>query len=78
MCAFHFAHYKDKRKADTDAQLKLPIVNNMALSFVMLAKENDDRNFRLKAKELLNQVLKIDPKNEKALLRKSAVLIDLE
>ena len=59
--------------------MKIPIVNNMALSFMMLA--NEEPNMRLKylekANGLLEQILKIDPKNEKALLRKCGVLVDL-
>ena len=79
MCGYEFGKYKKDKKTETESQLKIPIVNNMALSFMMLA--NEEPNMRLKylekANGLLEQILKIDPKNEKALLRKCGVLVDL-
>ena len=78
LCAYDFSKYKSK-KQETESKLKIPIVNNMALSFMMLAKEDSFNEIRYlqKANGLLDQVLKSDPNNEKALLRKCAILVDL-
>ena len=78
MCAYDFSKHSDKRQ-ETESKLKIPIVNNMALSFMMLANEDapNKQEYLQKANGLLDQVLKSDPKNEKALLRKCGVLIDL-
>jgi hypothetical protein len=64
---------------ETETTLKIPIVNNMALAFIFLAKEDPSRQkeYLERANGLIDQVLKIDPNNEKALLRKCGVLIDL-
>ena len=57
--------------------LKIPIVNNMALAFMILSKSTlDEAKYLDRANSLLDQVLKSDPKNEKALLRKCGVLVD--
>lgn len=39
MCAYDFSKHSDKR-SETESKLKIPIVNNMALSFMMLANED--------------------------------------
>ena len=58
--------------------LKIPIVNNMALAFMILAKTTlDEAKYLERANSLLEQVLKSDPKNEKAMLRKCGVLVDI-
>ena len=59
--------------------MKIPIVNNMALAFMLLAKEESPVSAPLleRANGLLDQVLKLEPSNEKAMLRKCGVLIDL-
>ena len=54
LCGYDFGKYKDKRKAETESKLKIPIVNNMALSFMMLAQQHDNQQYRVKAKELLD------------------------
>lgn len=77
LCAYDFSKYK-KRPKETEIALKLPIVNNMALAFMILSKSTTDPNKYLeRANGLLDQVLRSDPKNEKALLRKGGVLVDL-
>lgn len=59
--------------------MKIPIVNNMALAFMLLAKEEpkQEKVYLERANGLLDQVLKSDPNNEKALLRKCGILVDL-
>ena len=78
MCAYDFSKHKDKH-SETESKLKIPIVNNMALSFMMLATQelSSKASHLERANGLLDQVLKSDPKNEKALLRKCGVLVDL-
>jgi len=39
LCGYDFSTYKDKK--DTEKLLKIPIVNNMAMVFMLMAKEND-------------------------------------
>ena len=77
LCAYDFSKHKEKIK-ETESQLKIPIVNNMALSFMLLAKQDAGNvKYLQRANGLLDQVLKLDPNNEKAMLRKCGVLIDL-
>jgi hypothetical protein len=50
----------------------------MALAFMIMSKcTSDEIKYLNKANGLLDQVLRSDPKNEKAMLRKCGVLIDL-
>jgi len=80
LCAYDFTKYKNRKK-ETEAanmSLKIPIVNNMALAFMILSKTtSDESKYLSRAMRLLDQVLKIDPNNEKALLRKCGVVLDL-
>ena len=63
---------------ETEMSLKIPIVNNMALAFMILSKTTlDEAKYLDRANSLLDQVLKSDPKNEKAMLRKCGVLVDI-
>ena len=59
-----------EQKSDTEKKLKVPILNNMALCLI-----NDKKPDR--ALQMLELVLKIDPTNEKALLRQCGAHIDL-
>ena len=77
LCAYDFSKYKKPAK-ETEKSLKIPIVNNMALAFMILAKSTlDEAKYLDRANGLLDQVLKSEPNNEKALLRKCGVLVDL-
>ena len=77
LCAYDFSKYK-KSKKETEMSLKIPIVNNMALAFMILSKTTiDEAKYLDRANSLLDQVLKSDPKNEKAMLRKCGVLVDI-
>lgn len=92
---------------DIDFKLKIPILNNMALSFIVKAGEfshdlesvNENSKSKIvkmfrnqgssdacvslhdcymkRSKNLIQQVLKIDKRNEKALMRKCNVLLAL-
>ena len=68
-----------KKKQEIDTNLKIPIVNNMALAFQKLANKEDEHqtDYLQKVSNLLDQVLKIEPRNEKALMRKCRVLVDI-
>ena len=80
LCAYDFSKYKSRegRKKETEKSLKIPIVNNMALAFMILAKTTiDEAKYLDRANGLLDQVLKSEPNNEKAMLRKCGVLVDL-
>ena len=68
-----------KKRQEIDTTLKIPIVNNMALAFQKLANQADEHQMEYlqKVSNLLDQVLKIEPKNEKALMRKCRVLVDI-
>ena len=77
---------KKEQKHDVDFKLKIPILNNMALCFLTLAEIQWDQKIRdanyksnlERSLNLLDQVLKIDTNNEKALMRKGIVLADLD
>ena len=77
LCGFEFNKNKLKKHEVTyiDNKLKLPILNNMSLSLINLGKSN--QQCLAQANNMIDQVLKIDGRNSKALIRKCHVLIDL-
>jgi len=70
LCGFEFKKSTLKKSELTyiDSKLKLPILNNMSLSLMQLGKTS--KQCMMQAKNTIDQVLKIDPKNEKAIMRK--------
>ena len=83
LCGLDFKKHKlsKEQKNDIDFKLKIPILNNMALSLMTpFSASQNQKWFRenlIRSKSLIDQVLKIDTKNEKALMRKCNILIDL-
>ena len=78
LCGFEF-NKKELTKTQLDHidfKLKLPILNNMALAFMQLGQTSPPK--LIIAKNLIDQVLKIEPKNEKAIMRKCNILLDLD
>ena len=83
LCGVDFKKFNinKQQKSDIDFRLKIPILNNMALSLMTpFSASQNQKWFREnlnRSKNLIDQVLKIEPKNEKALMRKCNILIDL-
>lgn len=87
LCGFNFNQKgypkmtKEKKK-EIDFDLKMPILNNMSLSFYqrgfacMDEQPKNALNLFTRSSDLIDQVLKIDPRNEKALIRKCSILIE--
>lgn len=72
---------KEKKK-QIDSDLKMPILSNMSLSYYQRGFACIDEqpksalNHFTRSSDLIDQVLKIDPRNEKALIRKCSILIE--
>mmetsp|Transcript_5468 Transcript_5468/g.9256 ORF Transcript_5468/g.9256 Transcript_5468/m.9256 type:complete len:197 (-) Transcript_5468:455-1045(-) len=58
-----------EERSEIEQKLKVPVLNNLALCL------SNQHHFE-RAIQMLDQVLKVDPKNEKALLRKSNALVE--
>ena len=73
LCGLNFARLKPTKTQleDIEKKLKIPILSNMALTLIQMKNHG-------RAINLLDQILKIDAKNDKAILRKCHVLIDLK
>jgi tetratricopeptide (TPR) repeat protein len=64
LCGFEFGKsISNQQKEDVELKLKVPILNNLALC--LMGQKKYER-----AIKMLDQVLKIDNKQEKALIRK--------
>ena len=71
LCGFEFGKgITNEQKHDVEFKLKIPILNNLALC--LIGQKKYDR-----AIQMLDQVLKIDQKQEKALIRKCTCYIEL-
>jgi len=88
LCGFNFKQkgygkLSQKQNRQIDFELKMPILNNMSLSFYQRGFACiDDQplnalNHFSRSRDLIDQVLKIDPRNEKALMRKLNILVEL-
>ena len=74
MCGFEFGNPKklsEEKKHSITFKLKIPILSNMALNLMHMGSQEEECN------KLLDNILKLDPKNEKALMRKCNILLDL-
>lgn len=72
LCGFSFKDDDVTKEAikEKDVELKVPILNNMALCLIRSKKYE-------RALSMLDQVVKIDPKNEKAHMRKCMAYIEM-
>lgn len=71
LCGFEFGKsISNQQKEDVELKLKVPILNNLALC--LMGQKKYER-----AIKMLDQVLKIDNKQEKALIRKCTCYIEL-
>ena len=72
LCGFSFKDDGVTKETikEKDIELKVPILNNMALCLIRSKKYD-------RALSLLDQVIKIDPINEKAPMRKCMAYIEL-
>lgn len=61
----------------------MPILNNMSLSFYQRGfgcieeQPSMAANYLVRSSDLIDQVLKIDPRNEKGLMRKLTILVEM-
>jgi len=72
LCGFSFKEDGVSKETihEKDVELKVPILNNMALCLIRSKKFE-------RALSMLDQVVKIDPKNEKAMMRKCMAYIEM-
>ena len=72
LCGFNFKDDGVSKETMTakDVELKVPILNNMALCLIRMKRYD-------RALSMLDQVGKIDPKNEKATMRKCMAYIEM-
>ena len=72
LCGFSFKEDGVSKETihEKDVELKVPILNNMALCLIRSKKFD-------RALSMLDQVVKIDPKNEKAMMRKCMAYIEM-
>ena len=75
LCGYDFNGYalSADGKAELDKAILLPILNNMALCMLKMNSPHGT-SYSLR---LIEQVLRVDPMNDKALLRKSVIFRDL-
>lgn len=87
LCGFNFQQKKygiltSEQKQEIDTGLKLPILNNMSLSFMQQGTQVIEEKPQValgyfdRSNNLIDQVLKIDEKNVKALIRKCSILVE--
>mmetsp|Transcript_31588 Transcript_31588/g.48285 ORF Transcript_31588/g.48285 Transcript_31588/m.48285 type:complete len:165 (+) Transcript_31588:164-658(+) len=70
LCGLEFGKdATEDQKREVDAQLKIPILNNLAICLIQLKRYPQ-------ALQMTDQVLRIDPLNEKALMRRSTALVE--
>jgi len=71
LCGFDFGDKLTPEQQSRITKLQVPIMSNMSLNLMHMGGREEECN------KLLDNILKLDSKNEKALMRKCNILLDL-